>query len=333
MNARGSGWLSDDENDRDATPPRFYPCDMHTHSSRSDGNDSPQTLIDLAVERGLRVLVLSDHDVRPPARIAIDGRWVDPVEYAAEKGLIFIPGIEFSCDTLNDDVHIIGIGCDFDTPALREAEQFAVASKVNGYRRLTEILQQHGITVSWQAILDNHGQPRRPEEVQRKHVFEAIAAAGFAKTWAEAKLMVRDNPVFNVQREKIDPIRAIEMIRQSGGLAILAHPHLISEKTVVAETTLTRYAYIDRLIDAGLAGIEACYTYDKTSYAGTLTPAEIEQEIRQHYQSRVPIISGGSDYHHDGLKGVANPRELGEAGITWAYFQGNPLLRRFISAT
>ncbi|MDD4462582.1 MAG: PHP domain-containing protein, partial [Eubacteriales bacterium] len=92
-----------------------YPCDMHTHSNRSDGNDSPQALIDLAVERGLRVLVLSDHDVRPPKQIEIDGRTIDPVEYAASRGLIFIPGIEFSCDTENDDVHIVGIGCDFDS--------------------------------------------------------------------------------------------------------------------------------------------------------------------------------------------------------------------------
>ncbi|MDD3866970.1 MAG: PHP domain-containing protein [Eubacteriales bacterium] len=309
-----------------------YPCDMHTHSNRSDGNDSPQALIDLAVERGLRVLVLSDHDVRPPKQIEIDGRTIDPVEYAASRGLIFIPGIEFSCDTENDDVHIVGIGCDFDSPAMQEAERFAENSKVNGYRRLTEILCEHDIKVTWQDILDNHGQPRRPEEVQRKHVFEAIAAAGYTKTWAEAKLMVRDNPVFNVKREKIDPRRAIEMIRQSGGLAILAHPYLIDEETNVDGAAMPRAAYIDRLIEAGLSGIEACYTYPKTSYKGTMTPGEIEQEIRQRYESRVAIISGGSDYHHDGLKGVANQRELGEAGITWDYFRANSLLQRFIPA-
>lgn len=307
-----------------------YPCDMHTHSNRSDGNDSPKDLIDLAVGKGLRVIVLSDHDVRPPDQIEIDGRSVDPVEYAAGKGLIFIPGIEFSCDTYNDDVHIVGIGCDFSSKSMLEAEKYAQNSKINGYRRLTEILCEHGIKVAWQDILANQGQPRRPEEVQRKHIFEAIAAAGYTKNWAEAKLMVRDNPVFNVKREKIDPIQAIKIIRQSGGLAILAHPYLIDEETVVGAAAMPREKYIDRLIAAGLAGIEACYTYHKTSYKGKLAPAKIEQEVRQRYQSKVPVISGGSDYHHDGLKGVADQRELGEAGITWDYFCANPLLRRFL---
>lgn len=306
-----------------------YPCDMHTHSTRSDGNDSPQALIDCAAEMGLRVLVLSDHDVRPPKQIMIGSRSIDPVEYAAKKDIIFIPGIEISCDTLNDDVHIVGIGCDFDTPEMLEAEQFAQNSKVNGYRRLTEILCEHDIKVTWQDILENQGKPRRPEDVQRKHIFEAIAAAGFAESWAEAKLMVRDNPAFSVKREKIDPVRAIEIIRQSGGLAILAHPYLIDEE-ITDGTAMSRERYIDRLIAAGLSGIEACYTYHKTSYKGTMTSDEIEQEIRQLYQSRVPIISGGSDYHHDALKGVANQRELGEAGITWEYFCDNPLLQRFI---
>ena len=307
-----------------------YSCDMHTHSRRSDGNDTPRQLIDIAAEKGLKVLVLSDHDIGAPTKIDVDGERFDPVAYAARKGLIFIPGIEFSCDTQNDDVHIVGIGCDFSSDAMLKAEQMAEESKITGYRKLTEILCAHDIQVTWEDVLDNNGQPRQPEQVQRKHIFEAIANKGYADTWADAKLMVRENPVFNVKREKIDPLQAIDLIHQSGGLAILAHPYLIDETVTLAGDKLSRADYIERMIDRGLDGIEACYTYNKTSYKGTLSNLEIEAEVRAQYEDRLPIISGGSDYHHDALKGVKNPRELGEAGITWEYFSQNSLLKRFL---
>ena len=312
-----------------AMPRNFYECDMHTHSNRSDGHDSPRELIDLAVETGLRVLVLSDHDIRPPTTIEAAGQSMDPVTYAAAKGLIFIPGIEFSCDTQADDVHIVGMGCDFNSAAMAEAQQSAAASKVKGYRHLTEVLCEHGVQVTWEDILQGDGSPRKPEEVQRKHIFEEIARKGYTQTWAEAKIMVRDNPVYNIRREKIDPIQAIRIIQASGGLAILAHPYLIDEQVQFGNRPCRREEYIERLIEAGLDGIEACYTYDKTSYKGTQTKQTIEQEIRERYAHRLAIISGGSDYHHDARKGVANARELGEAGITWAYFCQNELFARF----
>ena len=63
-------------------------------------------------------------------------------------------------------------------------------------------------------------------------------------------------------------------------------------------------------------GIEASYTYDKTSYGGTMTKDEIKKEVIERYAGRGLIISGGSDYHADGKKGVKNPREIGECGIT-----------------
>lgn len=95
---------------------------------------------------------------------------------------------------------------------------------------------------------------------------------------------------------------------------------------------MDRAAYIDRLIGAGLDGIEASYPYSKTSYGGTLTPAEIEREVREHYADRVAIISGGSDYHADFKKGVKKEkaRNIGECGITAEYFGLNRLLQEVL---
>ena len=145
-----------------------------------------------------------------------------------------------------------------------------VRSKTNAYRQLTEILTENNIRVSWEDVLNGGPHGRRAEdEVQRKHIFEAIALKGYTKTWQEAKLLVRDNPAYNVRREKIDPAEAIKIILDAGGIPILAHPNLIDETVYRdGEELMPRAAYIERLIEAGLMGIEAIYPYDKTQLQG-----------------------------------------------------------------
>lgn len=308
-----------------------YPVDLHMHSVRSDGNDTVQELIDYASGAGMKAIALTDHDVRPPETIKTeDGRWVSPVDYALSQGLVFLPGIEYSCDTNVDDVHIVALGCDFHDPAIVKAEYDAEQSKVQGYRRLTEILYENGINVSWDDVLNGTTPPRKPIEVQRKHIFEAMAQKGYAASWDQAKIMVRDNPVFNVRREKVDPLEAIRIIHAAGGIAILAHPHLIDERISYKSRQISRYEYIEKLIAAGLDGIEACYPYEKTSYKGKASRFEVEREIKNKYSGRLAILSGGSDYHDDGKKGVRNPRFIGECGISWEYFVSHPLLKRFV---
>jgi predicted metal-dependent phosphoesterase TrpH len=308
-----------------------YECDLHTHSVRSDGNDTVLELIDHAAQAWLKVLALTDHDVRPPVTVEVDGDLVDVKAYAKQKGVSFIGGIEYSCDTDVDDVHIVGLGCDFTQPDFLAVEQAMAKSKVDAYRKLTEVLTQNGILVDWKDVLRNaDGSSRAEDAVQRKHIFETIASKGYTKTWQEAKLLVRDNPDYNIRREKIDPLEAIAIIRKSGGVAILAHPHLIDAQIEKNGRVIDRETYIERLIEGGLMGIEAAYPYDKTSYKGTQTSEEIRQSILRAYGERLPVISGGSDYHADGKKGVTNPRELGEGGVTYDYFRANPLLSALI---
>jgi 3',5'-nucleoside bisphosphate phosphatase len=301
-----------------------YPCDLHCHTLRSDGNDTPKELIDHAVRIGMRAVAITDHDIGPPLTlVAGDGRNVDSVEYAAGHGLQLILGYEFSCDTWVDDVHICGYGLDWSHPDLAEEVAAAKGSKSEAYRRLCELLTQSGMPVDWEEDVltyragDGQITKRDPEEVQRKHVFEAIAQRGHTATWSDAKLLVRDNPALNNKRRKIGSVEAVDLIHRCGGTAVLAHPFLIDEEVKVdRKEELSRADYIERLITAGLDGIEASYSYDKTSYKGALTPEQVEAEIRQTYGGRVGFISGGSDYHADGKKGVKKPRCLGERGIS-----------------
>jgi predicted metal-dependent phosphoesterase TrpH len=308
-----------------------FPCDLHTHTVRSDGNDTPRELIDNAVTLGLRVLGITDHDITPPLELeTADGHTVGTVDYAAQRGLRLVLGYEFSCDTWVDDVHICGYGLQWQHPDVQAEVEAAERSKSQAYEELCRRLTAAGMPLDWEADLLHYTTPdgrpavRVPSDVQRKHIFEAMAARGYAPTWSAAKILVRDNPQLNVARRKIDPREAIALIHRCGGVAVLAHPYLIDEVIhLPGRPERTRDAYIDALIDAGLDGIELRYTYDKTTYKGTLTPEAIEAEVRARYAGRLRITSGGSDYHADHKKGAKRVRMLGERGLSLPEFEAS----------
>ncbi len=306
----------------------LYPCDLHCHTTRSDGNDTPQELIGNAVAAGLHAVAITDHDVIPPVEIEIHGRQVSTVAYARDCGIRLILGYEFSCDTWVDDVHICGYNLDWKSPALLAEVEAAERSKSKAYEELCARLTARGLPMDWERDILTYRKPdgtvarRNPDDVQRKHVFETMAAKGYTKSWSDAKIMVQDDPELNVKRRKIAPVAAIELIHHCGGIAILAHPYLI-EETVHPDgrEPMHRAAYMDRLIAAGLDGIEAAYSYDKTSYKGHQTPEQVESELRTLYGRRLRFISGGSDYHADHKKGGKQVRKLGERGLSVQEFQ------------
>jgi predicted metal-dependent phosphoesterase TrpH len=276
----------------------------------------------------MRAIGMVDHDTGPALTVEEGDSKLGIKEFAASRGLELVLGDEFSCDSQVDDVHIIGYELDWDSPAFLKEVERAKQSKADAYRQLCEVLTEEGMPLDYgQDILiytDLQGiqRHRTPEEVQRKHIFEAMARKGYAASWSEAKLMVRDNPRLNVPRKKVSPLEAINIIKGGGGLAVLAHPYLIDEQ-VDSEILgrVTRLEYIDKLIEAGLDGMESCYTYDKTTYKGTLSRQQVQQEVESRYKGKVRFFTGGSDYHNDAKKGAANPRLIGEAGISYRQFK------------
>ena len=353
-----------------------YPVDLHCHTTRSDGADTPQQLIDHAADLGMKVIAITDHDIRPPKEIeivnntgadapaggtsdsAVSRKRVDAVDYARSRGLLLLRGIEISCETTVEDCHIVCFGCDWDDPFFDKLEREVVESKIRSYRELVRRLDADGMRMTWEEVLENGGNPIREDQVQKKMIFELMARKGYQPDWSAAKLLVKNSPAYQVLRQKPDPVSVIREIHRCGGIAIMAHPFLVNEPvrlpastmedrtddgtggteeagmpgnmTGPAAGTMTRAAYIDRLIEAGLDGIEACYPYTKTSYGGTMPPGDIEREIRGRYTDRVSIISGGSDYHADFKKGVKpeKARIIGEAGITMGYFENCALLQK-----
>ena len=303
-----------------------YPVDLHCHTTNSDGADTPKELIDHAAALGMRVIAITDHDVLPPSEIEVDGQMVDPVVYAKNQGVKLLPGIEFSCETDIEDVHVVVLGCDYTDPKILEMNQKIVDSKIYSYQKLVDLLTQKGYPMTWEEVLNYNNIPRKPEAVQKKLIFNLMAEKGYTTTWSEAKLLIRNDREFSVKREKPDAAEIIELAHQTGGIAILAHPYLIDAVVQHQGETMTREDFIKTLVNAGLDGIEAAYTYDKTTYKGEMTKDEIIKKVRWDYQDQVKIISGGSDYHADYKKTDKNVRNIGECGISWEYFQENKIL-------
>jgi len=298
-----------------------YECDLHCHTLRSDGNDSPEELIKKAAELKMRAIAIVDHDIMPERPSGIKS-------HAETLGIRLVLGCEFSCDTYVDDVHIIGYELDWKNPAILQEEAKAKLSKSEAYRDLCELLSKKGMPIDYENELlqytDAGGniQTRKPDEVQRKHVFELMASKGYFSSWEKAKLAVRDDPGLNVRRKKINPLKAIEIIRLAGGLSVLAHPYLIDEDLRSEDIhCASRERYIENLIFAGLDGIESCYTYSKTTYKGSLPDNRIKEIVEDKYRGRVRFFTGGSDYHNDAKKGTPNPRQIGEAGISFEQFK------------
>ena len=306
--------------------PKFR-VDLHSHTTRSDGNDTPAEFLDQAAASGMAVVAITDHDVLPPDLLDVRGDRIPVRQYARTAGVGVLRGMEVSCDTEVDDVHIIGFGCRWDSGDVAWLPEMARQSKINGYRSLVKRLRDNGFDLSWEELTKNGVQP--DEAVQKKHVFELLAGKGYAENWQAAKIMIRDNPDYDVKREKPCPIATIRSLHAAGGVAILAHPYLIDETVRMEGEDVSREDYIRRLIDAGLDGMETHYTYDKTSYKGVLTPDAISREVVERYGEMVSILSGGSDYHADHKKGVVNSRMIGDAGIELEYFLNHPLLPSF----
>ncbi|MEI7615701.1 MAG: PHP domain-containing protein [Actinomycetota bacterium] len=297
-----------------------YECDLHCHTIRSDGNDTPAELVEKAAGLKMRAIAIVDHDIIPEKPFDIK-------KHAANLGLKLVLGCEFSCDTYVDDVHIIGYELDWENPMVHKEEAKAKLSKSEAYRDLCVLLSNKDMPVDYENEIikytdtDGNTHKRNPEDVQRKHIFELMAAKGYFPSWEKAKLAVRDRPEFSLRRKKINPLKAIEIIKTAGGLSVLAHPYLIDENLYSEDINCdNRDSYLENLIAAGLDGIESCYTYSKTTYKGSMADNILKEIIEDKYRQKIKFFTGGSDYHNDAKKGTPNPRQIGEAGISLEQF-------------
>lgn len=248
--------------------------DLHTHSTASDGTLSPVALVELAAQRGIAVLALTDHDTTA----GVD----DATRTGAPLGVTVIPGIEFSTDVPSGEVHILGYGIDPQHAGLQEATAAFRASREERALRMLDRLRAVGIDVP----ADLLPAPGPGGSIGRPHVARALIAMGVVCSVDEAfdRFLAAGRPA-HVARFRLAPEHAVQIVTAAGGLPVLAHPRSAADLDDL----------LPRLIGAGLRGLEAFYG----EYA------QDEREVLAAVAAAHGLLTtGGSDYHGpDGREG------------------------------
>ncbi|MDE6363901.1 MAG: Cof-type HAD-IIB family hydrolase [Lachnospiraceae bacterium] len=252
--------------------------DLHVHSCRSDGTMTPRELVDYAIEKGLKAMALTDHDT-------VDG--LDEIlEYAKEKPVEIIPGIEYSTEYNHRDVHIVGLFIDYKAPVFLEYLTRFKQSRTDRNHKLCANLQSAGIDITYEALLEAY-----PDAViTRAHYAGYLLEQGYVKSRNEAfERYLGDHTPYFVHREKITPEEVIDVTLKAGGIPVLAHPTLYKLGREQLELL------VRRLTEAGLMGMECYYS--------TYTPSEARQmeELAERYRL---LPSGGSDFHGGAKPGL-----------------------------
>lgn len=258
--------------------------DLHTHTTASDGTYSPKELIDLALNKNLTALAITDHDT-------IDGYLEAKAYYQTlpqeQQTMKLLSGIEFSTTLPNYsfDIHILGLNFNPDDEKFTASVSGIVADRDRRNAKMLQLLQEKGYKIT-QSEIDDFCQD---SIVTRAHFAKLLVNKGYFPSTAEAfqKLLGNDGPVY-VPREDVHAKKAIELIHSAGGIAALAHP------TLYGLESYGLYALIDELKQYGLTAIEGYYSlYSKQQRAAILN-------IAQRFSLDVV---GGSDFHGENKPG------------------------------
>ena len=255
-------------------------ADLHCHTTFSDGSLTPTQLVDRAAGRGLEIMALTDHDCTDGLPEALEAASRHP-------GFLLIPGIELSTDVPKDEVHVLGYFIGWHSPVFQERLDRMRRSRLDRGQAMLDKLRGLGIDLSWERVQEIAGEGA----VGRPHIALAMLEAGRIKTLDEAfdLYLSRNGPAY-VEREKMLPTEAVELITGVSGLPVLAHPAQLED--------LDRF--LEELKGAGLLGMEVYYQ--------DYSPEVIDRLLataRRH--DLLPL--GGSDFH--GIGG-GHERDLGD---------------------
>jgi hypothetical protein len=217
--------------------------DLHTHSTASDGTDSPAELVATAAAAGITVLAITDHDTT--------AGWADALA-ARPAGMTIVPGAEFSCRYLPAEgrrisLHLLGYLFDPDDPDLRAERVRLRETRLHRARQMVENMAADGIPITWDQVRRLAGDG----PVGRPHLGRALVGAGVVPDVDSAfhDLLSSRRPYY-VPKADTDVFAAIALIRAAGGLPVFAHPLARRRGPVVSPDVIAAMAA------AGLVGLE-----------------------------------------------------------------------------
>ena len=260
--------------------------DLHLHTYYSDGTMSPEELVIYAKENGVETIAITDHD-------GIGGL-AEGLEAGKRLGVHVIPGIELS--TEDDEgiyMHILGYCFDRDNAALKKEVELIRRKRAERNEKLLAALHEIGCKLSKEDLQLREGQ----DYVGKPTFALALMRKGYVASPKEAfkeGRFMRSDVVRRVHREKISAGKAIKLLREAGGIPVLAHPmkisHLVRGKDEDFFEKLDRQ--LVKLKSWGLAGMECYYSSHLPEDTARLVRMAKEQGL---------IVTAGSDFHGKSL--------------------------------
>ncbi len=262
-------------------------CDLHTHTTASDGILSPEAILTHAQVHGLQYLAITDHDTT-------DGV-LDALMHLDMFDGVFIPAVEINVEGLNDrKMEILGYNIDPKDLLLQRLFKRMEKSRLIRGKLMVTALQNLNLDITWEDVLKikDYGVIGRP------HVARALIARGHCASVQEAftKYLGRGKPAF-VSRYKLHPREIISLIHQAGGVAILAHPLISSYNGKELHTILKE------LFTYGLDGFELHYDYSRffqSEQIEHLIAQKAVKVLNEFAKNPDYIVTGGSDWHGTG---------------------------------
>lgn len=257
------------------------PADLHTHSSVSDGTETPTQLMRAAGAAGLETIALTDHDST--------AGWAEAAVESRRQGITLLPGMELSTRYEWRSVHLLAYLVDPSNGALVQETAKIRASRLS---RAEGIVARIGgdYPLSWDDVL---AQTREGATVGRPHIADALVALGIVANRGEAfDGILHPRTGYYAPHYAPDPLTAVRLVRAAGGVPVIAHPVPAGRDRMLPES------YFRELADAGLFGLEI--DHRENTEEGKVVVRRIAAELGL-------VATGSSDYH-----GTGKPNRLGE---------------------
>lgn len=252
--------------------------DLHTHTNRSDGTSSPTELVQRAVEMGIDVLGVTDHDTAES--------WDEAAVAAADTGLTLVRGMEVSCKLGGYGVHLLAYLPDATYPPLAEELDRILAGRRSRLPATLDKLREIGIDIDADEVRHLAGEAAA---MGRPHVADALVAKGVVRDRREAfdRFLGARGPAY-VNRYAAPLVEMLDLVTAAGGVSVVAHPWSRHNHDALDETGLAQ------LKQAGLAGIEV----DHEDHG-----PETRDRLRSIARNLDLVVTGSSDYHGSGKVG------------------------------
>lgn len=263
--------------------------DLHTHSTASDGSEAPQDVVEAAARAHLKAVALTDHDT-------LEG--IGAARSAARRiGIEFVPGVELSVDWHGRPMHMLSYWIEPRPGPLQDRLAALRDGRNTRNAEIIAALVEMGADITIDQVQAQAG----GGSVGRPHIAAVLVAGGAVGSMGEAfdRYLARGRPAYR-DRPRLGAVEAVHLTRASGGVAVVAHPHTVADRSEGFAEAFAEFAAL------GLSGVECHYV----EY-----PADHRIRLAAIAERHGLIATGGSDFHGRYKPGISVGTGRGDLAV------------------